>query len=100
MTELAFTTEDCGTFADGTFGHGHIRNRLADLVRAVDGGLGNSEFLEIEASLAGPMPDDCWDEDRAIELLEDVSSGDVAWCLDGGDLLLVEVTGSEDFADF
>jgi hypothetical protein len=89
----AFTIDDIGCYADGTFGHGGIRGRLAELVEAVDGGIGNPESLELVESLGGSMPDDCWDEDRAIELLDEATADGLEWRIDAGDLLLCEMEG-------
>lgn len=91
MGGLTFSREDCGVYADGAFGHSHIRNRLAELVKAVDNGALGSEFADVAESLVGDMPDDCWDEDRAIEFLDAVTAPNLAWVLDGGDLLLVDL---------
>ena len=84
---------DLGCHGDGTFGHDHIRYRLAELVDAVDGFIGNEAAMELIASLQGEMPDDAWDEDEALELLNSVTEDGAQWILDGGDLLLVEEHG-------
>ncbi len=94
---LEFSSEDCGVYADGALGHGHLRNRLAELLLAVDNSPLASEAVEVAESLGGEMPDDCWDEDRAIEFLEAATSSDLAWCMQDGDLLLVKILGDQDF---
>ena len=91
MDEATFTLDDIGCYADGTFGHTRIRGRLAELVGAIDDGMCNSEAQELLESLGGEMPDDCWDEDRAIELLDEATSEGLEWRLDAGDLLLCEL---------
>lgn len=89
--ESSFTRNDIGCHADGTFGHRRIRTRLAELVDAIDGGMCNPESQELMESLGGEMPDDCWDEDRAIELLDEATAEGLEWRLDAGDLLLCEL---------
>jgi len=76
---------DRGCYADGVNGHRHIRNKLAKLVTS----LGDASDENLARSLHGDMPDDCWDEDAALELLNANSRG-VTWCLVDGDLMLVE----------
>lgn len=85
---IAFGAEDCGCFADGTFGHTRIRGRLAELVEAVDGGMCNSNAQDLMESLGGPMPDDAWDEEEALDMLNTATAEGFEWTLHEGDLML------------
>ena len=88
MDAVAFSGEDAGVFADGTFGHSHARNRLAELVEAVDGGMCNSDAQDLMESLGGPMPDDAWDEDEALDMLNTATTEGFEWTFHDGDLML------------
>lgn len=77
-----FTSNDIGCFADGTYGHDHVRERMAVLLEK----LAPSVIVE---DLREPMSDDCCEEDAAMDALNALCSEDVFFTLDGGDLLLV-----------
>ena len=84
---MRFTKHDTGCYADGAFGHEHVRERLRDLVWY----WADNDLRE---SLGGPMPDDAWDEDEALEILNRVCFGDtfehdhICFHFCDGDLLL------------
>lgn len=87
VNEISFYPNDAGVYADGSFGHQHIRCRLADLICAVDNGMGSETMREVAASLSGDMPNDAWDEDEALVILNDATEG-AEWAIYNGDLLL------------
>lgn len=70
-----------GCYGDGSFGHAHVRQRLADLVEEY------SEDLAEE--LRGEMSDDGGEEDGALEVLNEHTANDgVVWEFVDGDLML------------
>ncbi len=87
-----FDATDVGCHADGTFGHQHIRETLSRLIDTLDGGMCNEDAQTLMESLEGDMPDDAWDEDEAIEILQQNSTDDVSWEFVDGSLLLVPLT--------
>lgn len=79
-----------GCYADGTFGHDHIRTILAGMV---DRWNGPQDLVE---SLQGEMPDDDSDTDEAIEFLNETAcSVGVMFTMDNGDLMLIDSMGGE-----
>ncbi len=85
--EIVFDhTIDLGCYADGALGHDHIRSQLALLVQEVDG-----FDPDLAESLRGEMPDDAWDEDEALNLLNSHTAEGLVWTFEGGDLLLLTV---------
>lgn len=86
--KLKYDANDCGCHADGTFGHGYVRGRLAELVDGITTGLGSIDALVVRDSLRGPMPDDAWDEEEALDLLDRVTAEGFCWSFRDGDLLL------------
>ena len=81
-----FTKGDTGCHADGTFGHSHIRTALAGLI----GGYTCNKSNEAYDSLSKPMPDDAWDEDEALEILQSHTEPGLIWLMDSGDLMLMD----------
>jgi hypothetical protein len=81
---VRFTTRDVGCYADGAFGHAHCRQVLADLVEPCDQAL--SEALRAD------MSDDAWEEDAALDLLNEGSEEGVFWTFHNGDLVLTALT--------
>jgi hypothetical protein len=79
------TKDDLGCYADGTHGHDHIRRVLAALIEDVFEG----KHGDVQNSLRGIMPDDAWDEDEAIDLLNGICEDGVYFILENGDLLLL-----------
>lgn len=79
---MIFEHSEIGCYADGTFGHVHVRSKLANLIESFD--------PKLAESLQGEMPDDAWDEDEALEILQKETHDDLTWVFDSGDLLLVE----------
>ena len=71
---------DYGCYADGSFGHQHIRTVLSDFVRV----LGD---IKLSDSLNGEMPDDAWDEYEALDKLNNVTQTPGYWDLHDGDLI-------------
>lgn len=89
---IYFTAKDVGCYADGTFGHQHCRTALSNLVH----GLRRRTFgVRIDetlvASLIGGMPDDCWDEYEALNILNEHTAEGLVWTFENGDLLLTEI---------
>lgn len=94
MPAVAFTIHGIGCFADGVYGHQHCREKLAELLDQVDAGRICTEeetqlAEDISNSLRGSMPDDCWDEEAAIEILNKETDGRCHFEFVDGDLLLV-----------
>jgi hypothetical protein len=72
--------------ADGTFGHEHIRNTLAETLFEwfdIDGD------DELYVSLRGEMPDDAWDELKAIEEINSHSEAPGVLFMQDGDLMVL-----------
>ena len=100
MTIPIFTRQDAGCYADSTFGHDHIRMRLADILELMtldSQAAGHpthtdySERYDIFTSLRRAMPDDAWDENKALDYLnrDYVTADNVVWEFYCGDLCLV-----------
>lgn len=77
-----------GCWGDGTFGHKHVRERLSILVREADG--------ELADSLLGDMPDDAWDEDAALDILNEQTAVDFVWEFVDGDLMLSPISDGDE----
>lgn len=79
---------EVGCYADGAAGHQRCREHLAGLL--ADEAVQGSE--EVITSLRGEMPDDAWDEDKALDMLNDatenVRPSDTLWQFADGDLML------------
>lgn len=76
-----YTEADVGCYADGANGHDYVRSRLATMVRPYQAQL--AEALNTTPS------DDHWEEDEALEALNnEACEGDVYFTFDGGDLIL------------
>jgi hypothetical protein len=96
-----FKAIDAGCYADGAFGHQHCRETLASLVQGIaersnrwgakSWGVSIGELVD---SLRGDMPDDAWDEDTALEILNEVTEG-AFWQFVDGDLCLIADDKSE-----
>lgn len=80
VQEKKWVADDCGCYADGSLGHQHIRERLAGLVENQD--------PKLAESLRGDMPNDAWDEDEAIDMLNAQTEAGIAWFFQDGDLVL------------
>lgn len=83
-----------GCYADGAFGHSHVRDVLADLVEdalAEDKHAPADERTRLEAlvdELRGPQSDDAGEEDEALDYLNTrYQTHDACFHFDGGDLL-------------
>jgi len=71
-TDYRFNEQDCGCWADGTFGDAHLAEVLSELSGvAVD---------RIDATAA--------DWDAALDALQDRTDSSLTWVLIGGDLIL------------
>lgn len=99
-----FTSTDIGCYADGVFGHQHIRDRLADILvhmfrHSPRGGDGPywATASKLVDELRGEMSDDAQEEYDALDMLNEYS---VSWeCyfeIGDGDLRLVP---SEDYCE-
>ena len=71
---------------DGAFGHEYVRQSLWSEVDMLNTG----NQTELVRSLRGPMPDDAWDEDEAIEYLNGYCQGCYFTFSDGDVLLVLE----------
>lgn len=76
--------EDIGCYADGTFGHNHVREILAGLIQGYN--------LDLAEELRKPMSDDASEENEALDILDNHCDG-VSFILENGDLMLI---GSEE----
>lgn len=76
-------TSDCvGCIADGSFGHKHVRAKLADLCEAIS-------RKDLATLLRGEMSDDAGEESEALDALNDECADDVHFNIVDGDLVLV-----------
>lgn len=73
---------DPGCYIDGACGHTELRNRLASMVESCD--------AEVAQMLRGEMSDDAWEEDTALELLQEHTAEGLVWMFESGDLMLIE----------
>jgi hypothetical protein len=78
-----YTTRDEGCYADGCHGHVHIRLVLAELLAEHGGPLKLARCLEEE------MSDDAWEEEDALNWLNNHVCEGVLFGLADGDLLLL-----------
>lgn len=102
-----FTESDIGCHADGAFGHDHCREVLADLLETFEdtNPFARTEFTgkfaaqEVVNSLAGPMPDDAWDEYEALEILNDATEPGcgLCWQFHESDLVLWQQPDPDDW---
>ena len=109
MPNIIFKQEDVGCYADGASGHDHARKVILTLWLSVVDRAGrglsiikapiqNEVLIEAIAgfhstldSLKGPMPDDAWDEEEAISLLQEVTEDGLAWGFNNGDFGLYPI---------
>lgn len=83
---VVFTPNMAGCYADGTFGHDHVRIVLLDLLVQARGPARDPFVL---ASLEYPeMPDDAWDEIAAIDWINTHACEDCHFLMEAGDLIL------------
>jgi len=67
-----------GCYADGVYGWDHVRDVLAGMVEGMGhAGIGD----ELAALLQGPMSDDASEEDEALDLLNEHTTGGY-WAFD------------------
>lgn len=92
-----YTLADIGCYADGTLGHQHCREKLAELLKGMTTVKNGSDVIVLRKiraatmiSLAGEMPDDAWDEAKALYLLnEHACNSTVYFDFHDGDLCLM-----------
>lgn len=98
-----FHTHDTGCFADGSFGHDHVRATLANLLELMfrhhprgGDGVHWGDAAPLVAELRGEMSDDASEEYDAINMLNTLccASG-VYFTLEDGDLVLTESEDSD-----
>ena len=80
-----------GCYGDGAHGHVHIRAKLAELLDQIrEGGrhIDRYKLNLVTRSLQGTMPDDAWDEDAALDFLNDEVTEGLTWGFHDGDLML------------
>ena len=82
-----YTKADIGCYGDGTFGHEHIRDILADLLQEI----GTEDSNSLIAALQHEMSDDLC-EDDALDLINERLCDGCFFCFENGDLLLVAET--------
>ena len=87
---IYFKAKDVGCFADGTYGHQHIRERLATEVETIARRTVKvDEVKDLLASLRGEMSDDASEEDEALDFLNSYAASNVRFEFVDGDLMLV-----------
>ena len=77
---MLFDDSDIGCYADSTFGHGHVRRKLAELVEGIDPML--AKELRVSPS------DDMGEETDALDILNDRTQQTCRWEIIDGDLML------------
>ena len=82
-----YTLADRGCWADGAFGHEHLRAVLSGMVAD----LGNADLA---SELEGWPSDDMSEEDEALALLQEYTDEGLSWAFQDGDLILY--SGFED----
>lgn len=94
MATHKFGLADIGCFGDGAAGHDHIRRKLRTALLTAHKSMRcsielNAQIGDVAESLLGEMPDDAWDEQDALDILNCEACEDgVLFVLEGGDLLL------------
>ena len=83
---MIYTKDHIGCYSDGTFGDTYLRTNLANIMRQHQ-----------QSHIARDI--ESWEThneaiNEAIEYLNEISSDDVEWVLDSGDLLLVKAESS------
>ncbi len=86
---MIYTKDHIGCYSDGTFGDTHLRANLANIMRQHQQGHIARDIESWETH------DEAINE--AIEYLNEISSDDVEWVLDSGDLLLVKEGSFHEF---
>lgn len=84
-----YTPEDVGCYADGSLGHNHCREVLLELIEP------HNPDSDLRAALKADMSDDAWEEDAALEILNDHCHKNVLWTFEEGDLVLMDI-GTDD----
>lgn len=87
---IDFFRTGIGCIADGSYGHDHIRERLAELVAAY-----GRKGLDIAIRLSEEMSNDAQEESDAIDLLNEHTEDGLYFTMSNGDLLLVGESFSE-----
>lgn len=92
MTPLIYyTAAEVGCYADGCYGHERCRHRLYELTRnALQRSFryDAAKHGALLASLQGAMPDDAWDENEALDILNQFCADDVCFTFQDGNLVL------------
>lgn len=98
---VVFVKDDFGCYADGANGHNYVRRRIADLLedayrekwsgteKGIRWSSSAKEIGEVWKSLRGEMPDDAWDENEAIELLNARCEEGIHFDFHDGDFCLI-----------
>lgn len=88
-----YTVVSVGCYGDGSFGHEHVRSRLAALLKELAHHSTDSESKRglnmLAADLVQPMTDDGSEEDAAISLLNEFACDGTHFEMLDGDLLLL-----------
>ena len=79
-----------GCWADGAFGHEHVRQCLADEIELCFAP--HSKLAHVVHTLRGPMTDDAWEEYEALDALNDAAPEGMTWCFHDGDLIHHAIT--------
>lgn len=97
---IVFGLQDVGCYAEGCFGHDHARARLADLLQATypaEHPETPEDVAEVLAALqGGEMSDDAWEEQAAIDLLNERCSRRVYFAFEEGELRCVDAAQDDD----
>lgn len=87
---------DQNCYADRAFGDRYVRDRMADLIDLI-GWRGESRARNdiLVKSLRGAIPDDGWDEDEGIEVLNTHTDDGLKWVFVEGSLVLLDLSEVE-----
>ena len=83
MSTITFTVEHAGRYGHGSYGHEHVRDRLANLLDRY------TMSAELADTLRGTPSDDVSEEIEALDLLNKQCEDGLAFEMVAGDLLLV-----------
>ena len=96
-TLIYFTLKNIGCYADGAFGHKHIRETLVREIETLRQRTGSRRFdsqkmHDMLVALRGEMSDDASEEDEAIDVLNEYCADGVHFSMIDGDLMLTNST--------
>lgn len=91
---MRYEIDDVGCYADGVFGHEHVRTKLGLLLHDAYHRRPQWKYLvTVRDALFGPMSDDAQEEHDALSALNSRCDHGVRFELVDGDLMLVRTDG-------